>query len=115
MRMRSLKPALLYFALVFTAGFALGPIRLVWAVPRFGTRTAELMEMPIMLAVTVLAARWVIRKFAVPPEPSVRLGVGGLRLALCLSRNLPSCSGFGDSPSANTSRHATSCREPFTM
>lgn len=82
--MRSLTPALLYFSLVFAAGFALGPIRLFWAVPRFGTRTAELMELPIMLAVTVLAARWVIGKLKVPPEPSARLRMGGIAFVLML-------------------------------
>ena len=82
--MRSLNPALLYFALVFGAGFALGPVRILWAVPRFGTRAAELMEMPIMLAVTIFVCRWIIRKFAVSPEPSVRMGMGGIAFVLML-------------------------------
>jgi malate dehydrogenase len=41
-----LKAAVLYFALVFGAGFVLGPIRILWTVPRFGTRMAELMDTP---------------------------------------------------------------------
>jgi hypothetical protein len=36
--MQILKAGTLYFALVFGAGFVLGPIRMLWAVPRFGTR-----------------------------------------------------------------------------
>ena len=47
--MQILKAGVLYFALVFGVGFELGPIRIMWAVPRFGERTAELMETPIML------------------------------------------------------------------
>jgi hypothetical protein len=82
--MQALKPGLLYFAVVFGAGFVLGPIRIIWAVPRFGTRWAELLEMPLMLTVTVLAARWIIRKFAVPPASSVRLGMGFWALVLML-------------------------------
>ena len=82
--MRILKPGLLYFAVVFGAGLMLGPVRIIWVVPRLGTRWAELMEMPIMLAVTVLAARWIIRRFAVPPKPSVRLGMGFFALVLML-------------------------------
>jgi hypothetical protein len=80
-----LKAAFLYFALVFGAGFVLGPIRLLWVVPRFGTRAAELMEMPIMLVVTIVAARWVIRRFAVPSTPASRLGMGCAALGLLLT------------------------------
>jgi hypothetical protein len=45
-----LKAGLIYFAIVFGAGFVLGTIRTLWVVPRLGTRMAELMETPIMLA-----------------------------------------------------------------
>ena len=58
--MRILKAGGLYFALVFAAGFALGTIRVLWVVPALGARTAELMEMPFMLVVTVVVARWVV-------------------------------------------------------
>lgn len=83
--MKALKAGFLYFALVFGAGFILGPMRLLWSVPRFGTRTAELMEMPIMLMVTIVAARWVIRRLGVPPTVSARLGMGGIALGLLLA------------------------------
>ena len=56
---------ILYFALVFGASFVLGTIRTLWVVPR-GTRTAELMEVPIMLAVTIVAARWRVLHLLVP-------------------------------------------------
>lgn len=46
--MEILKAGALYFAFVFGAGFLLGGIRVPLLVPRFGERTAELMEMPIM-------------------------------------------------------------------
>ena len=60
--MQILKAGALYFALVFGAGFVLGAIRILWIVPRFGTRIAELMETPIMFVVTILAARWIVRR-----------------------------------------------------
>jgi hypothetical protein len=82
--MRMIKAGVLYFGLVFGAGFLLGPIRLLWAVPRFGTRLAELMEMPIMLVVTIAAARWMARRLAVPYTLPIRLGVGCLALGLML-------------------------------
>ena len=55
--MRILKAALTYFALVFGAGFV-RRIRILWVVPRVGTRVAELTEAPIMLGITIVAAQW---------------------------------------------------------
>jgi len=57
--MQALKAGVLYFALAFAAGFMLGIVRTLWAVPRVGVRVAELMEAPIML---------------VDPSPSSRAG-----------------------------------------
>jgi len=82
--MQILKAGVLYFALVFGAGFVLGPIRILWLVPRFGMRMAELMEMPIMFVVIIVAARWIVRRLAVPSAPLSRLGMGCLALALVL-------------------------------
>ena len=82
--MRTLKAGALYFALVFGAGFVLGPIRILWAVPRFGTRMAELMETPIMFVVTLVAARWIVRRLALPSAASIRLGMGCVALGLLL-------------------------------
>jgi len=82
--MQILKAGVLYFALVFGVGFVLGSVRTLWVVPRFGARTAELMETPIMFVVTIVAARWVVRRLAVPPKPSNRLGMGCIGLGLML-------------------------------
>jgi hypothetical protein len=57
--MRTLATALLYFALVFGAGFLLGPIRVLLLEPRIGELWAAICEAPFMLAAIVLAARWV--------------------------------------------------------
>lgn len=75
----------LYFVLVFGAGFVLGTIRVLWLIPVVGTRTAELFEMPLMLAVIILSARWVTQHIQVPPTASSRLGMGGLALAIVLA------------------------------
>ena len=40
--LRLVKPAAIYFGVVFGAGFALGPIRVLWLEPRVGARAAEL-------------------------------------------------------------------------
>ncbi len=78
--MRFMKAALLYFAAVFAAGFLLGTLRVLWLAPALGARAAELLEVPLMLAVVIVAARWVVRRFA--PEP--RLGAGLLAVACVL-------------------------------
>ncbi len=77
-----------YFGLVFGAGFVLGTLRVLWLVPHLGERRAELLETPFMLAVVVLAARWIVGHFALPPEARVRLAVGGAALALLLATEL---------------------------
>jgi hypothetical protein len=86
--MRVLKAGALYFAAVFGADFILGPIRILWAVPRFGPRVAELMETPLMLAVIIVAARATVRRLAIPPAPARRLGMGSVALALLLIAEL---------------------------
>jgi hypothetical protein len=80
----TLKAGVLYFVLVFAAGFVLGTIRTLWVVPRLGVRTAELMEAPIMFGVSVLAARWVVRHVGIPPLRSRRLALGCIALGLML-------------------------------
>lgn len=82
--MQTFKAGALYFALVFGAGFVLGTIRTVWVVPRVGERKAELMEMPIMLVVTIVAARWIVLRLPVPAVSSARLGMGCIALILLL-------------------------------
>jgi hypothetical protein len=82
--MKILKAGILYFGLVFGAGVVLGIVRTLWVVPRFGARTAELMEMPVIFVVSILAARWIVQRLFVPPTLFARLAMGGLALALLL-------------------------------
>jgi hypothetical protein len=76
---------LLYFALTFGAGFVLGPLRILFLVPRLGARAAELLELPVMIGISWLAARWVTVRLAVPPRPAPRLAVGVIAGALLLA------------------------------
>lgn len=82
--MQVVKAGALYFVVVFAVGFVLGAIRTLWVVPRVCARTAELMEMPIMLAVTIVAARWTVLRLSVPMMWSARLGMGCIALVLML-------------------------------
>jgi hypothetical protein len=79
------RAGLLYFALAFGAGFVLGTLRTILLVPRVGDRTAELLELPVMLGVCWLAARWVTARQAVPPRPAPRLAMGVIAGALLLA------------------------------
>jgi len=80
----TLKAGVLYFALVFAAGFVLGAVRTLWVVPRLGLRTAELAEAPIMFCISILAARWVLRHVEVSPLRSRRLAMGCIAIGLML-------------------------------
>ena len=79
------KAGLCYFALTFGAGFLLGPLRIFLMVPRVGARAAELAELPVMIIVTWLAARWTIRRFRVPLSTGSRLVMGVVAFALLLA------------------------------
>jgi hypothetical protein len=74
--LRIFKAAILYFAVVFGAGFIFGVIRLLFVVPRVGIRTAELAETPVMVAVSFFAARWIVRRLACRPSAAERVVIG---------------------------------------
>ena len=86
--LRTLKAGIAYFSLAFGAGFVMGAIRVPFLVPRLGERLAELIEMPFMFVVIVLAARFITQRFALPATPWVRLGTGLIALALLLAAEL---------------------------
>jgi len=88
MTARLVQAGLAYFALVFGAGFVLGALRVSFLVPRLGERLAELSEMPLMFVVILLAAGFVVRRFAIPPAMPHRLGIGLLALGLLLAAEL---------------------------
>lgn len=64
---------------MFGAGFVLGAVRTLWIVPLVGVRNAELMESPLMLAVTILVARRIVRRNA-----ANALGVGLIGLGFLI-------------------------------
>ena len=64
--MRALKAGVIYFLLVFTVGWVIGPIRELWAVPHSGRMAATQSEAVIMLIAMTVAAEWIIRRFEMP-------------------------------------------------
>lgn len=110
--MRLVRPTLAYFAIVFGAGFVLGVLRVLVLVPLLDTRAAELLELPLMILVIVLAAHWTTRRFAGIVRPSGWLGVGFMALVLVLAADLAVAVGLrGMSPAeAFTDRDPVSGR-----
>ena len=86
--MQTIKAGVAYFGLVFAAGFVLGTVRVPFIVPRLGERVAELLEMPLMLIVVIVAARFVVRRFALAPSLGVRVRAGALALALLIAAEI---------------------------
>lgn len=87
-RALAVRAGALYFALVFSAGFLLGALRVTLLVPRVGVRIAELTETPLMLLVTLLAARFVVRHLVLPESVRTRLLTGLVALGLLLAAEI---------------------------
>jgi hypothetical protein len=83
-----LKAAILYFALVFGAGFVLGIFRTSFVVPKIGGRRAELLEAPVMLIVTIISARRAVLRLPTPLVVFARIETGCIALALMLIAEL---------------------------
>ena len=78
----AIKAGILYFAIVFAAGFLLGTLRLFILLPLTGEFAAVALELPVMLIISWLACRRLVARFSVPAMVSQRLAMGVL--AFCL-------------------------------
>lgn len=79
---RAFQAGLLYCAVVFAAGFALGAVRNFWVAPLSGEMVAVWLEAPIMLAITWSASAWVAERLEVSERFVDRLLMGGVALAV---------------------------------
>lgn len=68
--------AVAYFAVAFAAGFVLGTIRVLVLAPALGELPAVLIELPIMLAISALAAARIVPRFRVSGRTADRLTMG---------------------------------------
>lgn len=92
------RAALAYFALIFAAGFVLGTIRVTLFVPYIGDLRAVILELPVMLALSWLAAGWLIHRHSVP-SGGPRLAMGALAFGLLmLAEVLLATVFFGQTP-----------------
>ena len=67
------------------AGFILGLVRISLLVPSLGERWAELVEMPVMLLVIIMAAQWVPNQFGLKAKPGKCFAMGMLALLWMLA------------------------------
>lgn len=102
-----LAAALAYWALVFAAGFALGTARVLLLAPRLGETGAVALELPVMLALSWLAARAVLRRRPLPPG-TPRLAMGGLAFVFLMGAEAAlGILAFGQPPAAWAAALAT--------
>ena len=73
--------AVIYFTILFAIGFVLGTLRVILLVPNMGARSAELVEIPVMLVAIYFAGRWIALRTASRRQA---LEVGCLALAILL-------------------------------
>lgn len=97
------KAGLVYFAIVYAAGFALGTVRVLVVAPALGDFAAMLVELPIMLAASWFACGFVLRRCAVPQ--AARATMAATSLALLLLAELGTgVFAFGQTPEAAVAR-----------
>ena len=88
MWVRCISAGLAYAVSVFTVGFALGTVRVLVFVPRFGATTSVLLESPVILAVSWILSKVTTRWFHVRPDPMARGLMGGAALAVLMCLEL---------------------------
>jgi hypothetical protein len=77
-----------YFAVVFAVGFVLGMIRTVLVAPWIGETPAELLETPLIVVASYLAAQRLVTLRAVPYTPRDRISMGLLALLLMMGAEI---------------------------
>jgi hypothetical protein len=83
-RTRAVRAGILYFALVFAAGFVLGTARVLLLAPRLGELLATVLELPFMLGISWFACGKLIARFQIPPRTEPRLTMGAVAFALLM-------------------------------
>jgi hypothetical protein len=82
--MRIASAAIVYWAMVFALGFVLGTVRVLWIIPLVGLMPATLLELPIILGGSWLAAGWLLRRFSLARQGEA-LTVGTLAFAILMA------------------------------
>ncbi|MDP1700380.1 MAG: hypothetical protein Q8L53_05370 [Aestuariivirga sp.] len=84
----AIKAGVLYFAIVFAAGFLLGVLRVTVLMPRFGELPAVALELPVILLISWNVCRRLVAQFSVPAMASYRAAMGALAFGLLMLAEL---------------------------
>lgn len=84
---RVFSSAFVFFALVFGAGFALGTIRVVLVQPYLGAGASRLLELPVMVVISYLAAQFITRRLG-PATRNQWLCVGLIAFVLLMTAEM---------------------------
>jgi len=104
---RPVRAGLLYLAIVFAAGFALGTLRVLVVVPHIGELSAVLAELPILLGVSWIACGYAIRRCDVDATFDARGTMGIVAFGVLMAVEfLMANVGFGRSLAEHLSRYA---------
>ena len=91
--MRIARAGTAYWAMIFALGFVLGTMRVLWGAEAVGETVFVLFEVPIMLAASALAARWLMPRFAIETRGEA-LAMGALAFALLILAELALATGL---------------------
>jgi hypothetical protein len=104
----ALRAGFVYFTLVFSAAFIFGALRILVILPRLAPSLAVLIELPVILAICWFAAKWTVRKFAVPAAVADRLVMGFAAFAfLIIAESVLAIAGFGQTLAGYLASFAT--------
>ena len=84
----AIRAGILYFAIVFAAGFLLGALRVTVLVPLIGELPAVALELPIILFISWTACLRLVAQFSVPAMASHRAAMGALAFGLLMLAEL---------------------------
>lgn len=80
----AVKAGIAYFGVVFSAAFVLGVLRSLVMAPALGERTAVLIELPVILALSWVVSRWLVATFAVGGTIGLRLVMGAIAFGVLM-------------------------------
>lgn len=104
---RSVRAGLVYFAIVFAAGFALGTLRVLVVAPRIDELPAVLAELPVLLGVSWIACGYAIRRCDVGATFDARGAMGLVAFGVLMAAEfLLASAGFGRSLAEHLSLYA---------